>query len=63
MRTTVTIDDTLLADAKAYLGIDNVSQLVSFALREAISIEASRSLAALGGSMPDAEAPPRRRFG
>ena len=62
MRTTVTIDDTLLADAKAYTGIDRTSELIEEALRFVIAREAGRRLAALGGSCPDAKAPPRRRF-
>jgi Arc/MetJ family transcription regulator len=62
MRTTVTLDDELLADAKKYTGINETSELIRKALREMIAKEAARRLARLGGSAPDLEAPPRRRF-
>ena len=62
MRTTVTLDDELLADAKEYTGINETSELIRRALREMIAREAGRRLARLGGSAPDLVAPPRRRF-
>jgi Arc/MetJ family transcription regulator len=62
MRTTVTIDDKLLADAKELSGIQETSALVKQALRQLVHREASRQLAAMGGSAPDLTAPPRRRF-
>jgi len=62
MRTTVTLDDELLADAKEYTGINETSELIRKALREMIAKEAARRLARLGGSAPDLVAPPRRRF-
>ena len=61
MRTTVTIDDELLETARDYTGIEEVPALIREALKTMISLEASRRLAALGGSQPDAEAAPRRR--
>ncbi len=62
MRTTVTIDDELLKDAREYTGLSEVSALVREGLKALVEREAARRLALLGGSMPDAEAAPRRRF-
>ncbi len=62
MRTTVTIEDGLLAKAKEYSGIDENSALVREALRQLVQREAARRLIALGGTEPDIVAPPRRRF-
>jgi Arc/MetJ family transcription regulator len=61
MRTTVTIDDDLLANAQKSSGIKEKSALVSEALRGMIQREAYRRLALLGGSEPGLKAPPRRR--
>jgi Arc/MetJ family transcription regulator len=61
MRTTVTLDDTLLADAQDYTGIQEKSALLNEALRALIQREAARRLALLGGSDPNAKAAPRRR--
>jgi Arc/MetJ family transcription regulator len=62
MRTTVTIDDELLAKAQEYSGLQEKSALVNRALQEMVQREAARRLARLGGSSPNLEAPPRRRF-
>ncbi len=62
MRTTVTLDDDLLAKAEEYTGIVERSALLREALKALIHREASRRMARLGGTMPDAEAAPRRRF-
>ena len=61
MRTTVTLDDELVAKAVARTGIGEKSALLREALRALIQREASRRLIALGGTMPDAVAAPRRR--
>jgi Arc/MetJ family transcription regulator len=61
MRTTVAIDDTLLADASRYTGITETSALVREALTRLVQMEAGRRLALLGGSMPEIEDRPRRR--
>ena len=61
MRTTITIEDELLKTAREYGGVEEVSALVRKALTEMIQREAGRRLAALGGTMPDLKAPPRRR--
>ncbi len=61
MRTTVALDDELLAKAEAYTGIHEKSALIREALRALIEREAARWLARLGGSEPDLAAIPRRR--
>ena len=55
MRTTVTIDDELLARAKETTGIGETGALLKEALKALLHREASRRLAALGGTMPDLE--------
>lgn len=59
MRTTVALDDELLATAAKWSGIGNKSELLNFVLREFIQREAARRLAEMGGSMPDLELTPR----
>lgn len=61
MRTTLAIDDALLAKAKALTGIDENPALVREALKALMARESARRLALLGGSEPDLEALPRRR--
>jgi len=62
MRTTLNLDDELLADARELTGIEERGALVRHALRTLVALEAGRRLAAMGGSDPDAKAAPRRRF-
>jgi Arc/MetJ family transcription regulator len=61
MRTTLNIDDTLLAQAGEYTGETEKTALVRMGLEALIQREASRRLAALGGTMSDLTVPPRRR--
>lgn len=61
MRTTVTLDDTLLAKAMELTGRTEKSALVRDALEALIALESSRRLARLGGSDPEATAAPRVR--
>jgi Arc/MetJ family transcription regulator len=61
MRTTVSIDDDLMAQAREYTGLTENAALIREALKTLIAIEAGRRLARLGGSDPNAKAPPRRR--
>jgi Arc/MetJ family transcription regulator len=61
MRTTVSLDDELLADAHEYTGIKERSALVNEALRALVQREAARRLARLGGSQPELKPIPRRR--
>jgi Arc/MetJ family transcription regulator len=62
MRTTLAIDDALLARAQELTGERKISVLVGEALKALIEREAARRLILLGGSDPDAEAPPRQRL-
>jgi Arc/MetJ family transcription regulator len=61
MRTTVTLEDKLIADAQAYTGIQEKSALLREALKALIQREAAQRLRRLGGSTPDAQYVPRRR--
>lgn len=61
MRTTLALDDELLADAEFYTGIREKSALVREALKALVEREAARRLARLGGSEPDLKPIPRRR--
>ncbi|CAA2155939.1 MULTISPECIES: type II toxin-antitoxin system VapB family antitoxin [Methylobacterium] len=61
MRTTIDLDDKLVADAQRYSGISERSELLREALRALIQRETSRRMALLGGSDPTAKAAPRRR--
>jgi Arc/MetJ family transcription regulator len=61
MRTTITVDDSLVLRASELTGIAEKSMLVRRGLETLIRVESARRLAALGGSDPAATAPPRRR--
>jgi Arc/MetJ family transcription regulator len=61
MRTTVNIDDELLAKARDYSGEKEKTKLLHLGLEALIQREVANRLVALGGTMPDLEAPPRRR--
>jgi len=61
VRATVTIDDDLLNEAIRLTRIEERPALIREALRALIARENARRLASLGGSDPDADAPPRRR--
>ena len=61
MRTTLNIDDALVAEAARVTGIKEKTALVRAGLEELIRRESIRRLIALGGSDPHAKAPPRRR--
>ncbi|MGQ0623396.1 MAG: type II toxin-antitoxin system VapB family antitoxin [Sporichthyaceae bacterium] len=61
MRTTIVLDDELLARASELTGITATTALVREAMTALIQRESSRRLAALGGSDPTATAGPRRR--
>ena len=61
MRTTVSLDDDLVAKATAYTGLKEKSALLREALTALVQREAARRLARLGGSDPQATAAPRRR--
>ena len=61
MRTTLTLDDELVAKAQFYTGIREKSALIREALKALVEREAARRLARLGGSEPDLKRIPRRR--
>jgi Arc/MetJ family transcription regulator len=61
MRTTISIDDDLIAKAQTFTGVKEKSALVREALQALIERESARRLARLGGSEPEFKAPPRRR--
>ena len=63
MRTTVNIDDQLLAKAGKLAGPMDRTALLSEALRALIERESAKRLARLGGTQPFLEAAPRRRTG
>jgi Arc/MetJ family transcription regulator len=62
MRTTIAIDDELFAKAQAFAGVTAKSAVVREALKAFVERETARRLARLGGTIPNAKAPPRRRF-
>jgi Arc/MetJ family transcription regulator len=55
MRTTVALDDELVRKAQEVTGITERTALLREALKALLHVEASRRLAALGGSQPDME--------
>jgi Arc/MetJ family transcription regulator len=61
MRTTVTLDDELMAKARSITGLKETSAVLRTALTALIEQEAARRLARLGGSEPDLRPVPRRR--
>jgi Arc/MetJ family transcription regulator len=61
MRTTVTIDDALLAKAAELTGVTENAALLRQGLQALIRLESGRRLAALGGTDSGASAAPRRR--
>jgi Arc/MetJ family transcription regulator len=61
MRTTIALDDELVAKAQAFTGLKEKSALVREALKALIERESARRLARLGGSEPGLDAAPRRR--
>lgn len=63
MRTTVNIDDALLARAQELTGIREKATLLREGLTALIEREAARRLSALGGTDPGIAHVPRRRAG
>lgn len=61
MRTTLAIDDDLLAEAQKLTGVKERAPLIREALKALIARESARRLARLGGSDQKAKAPARRR--
>lgn len=61
MRTTLNLDDSLLAEAERLTGLSGKTELVREGLQALIERESARRLARLGGSEPKLQAVPRRR--
>lgn len=61
MRTTVNIDDRLLAEASRATGETERAKLLHDGLRALIARENARAIIALRGTEPDAWIPERRR--
>jgi Arc/MetJ family transcription regulator len=61
MRSTINLDDNLMERAKSLTGTKETAALVRQALETLVRVESGKRLIALGGSMPEAEASPRRR--
>jgi Arc/MetJ family transcription regulator len=61
MRTTLHIDEELLAKAMKETGAGTKTEAVRLGLEALVAVAARRRLAALHGKLPDAVAPPRRR--
>lgn len=61
MRTTLALDDDLLAKAESYTGLKEKSALVREALKALIERESARRLALLGGTEPALQPISRRQ--
>ncbi len=61
MRTTVNIDDELLAKASKLAGPMDRTAILSEGLKALIERESAKRLARLGGTQPSIKAAPRRR--
>ncbi len=61
MRTTLALDDDLLAKAQSFTGLTEKSAVVREALKALIERESARRLALLGGSEPELATIARRR--
>ena len=63
MRTTLALDDDLLAKAQALTGVSEKATLVREALRALIQRESAKRLAMLGGTEPQLKSVSRRQSG
>ena len=61
MRTTLNIDEQLLAKASLLTGVKGKTSLVKLGLEALITLESSKRLAKLGGSEKKLEPIPRRQ--
>jgi Arc/MetJ family transcription regulator len=61
MRTTLNIDDELMAAARKAVGVESKTRVIEMGLRALVEAAARQRLAALHGALPKAKAPPRRR--
>jgi len=61
MRTTINLDDHLVAEAQRITGMKERTALIHEGLKALIERESARRLARLGGSEPRLQPVPRRR--
>lgn len=61
MRTTLNIDDELLAKARRLSGLKEKTAVVHAGLEALVALESARRLAALGGTEKELRPAPRRR--
>ena len=61
MRTTLALDDELVAKAQAFTGLKEKSSLVREALKALIERESAGGSRASAAANPNIESPPRRR--
>jgi Arc/MetJ family transcription regulator len=61
MRTTLNLDDALMAEAQRLTGLKERTALVNEALKSLVAQEKARRLARLGGTEPKLRRVPRRR--
>jgi Arc/MetJ family transcription regulator len=61
MRTTINLDEQLIAEAQRMTGTQERTALIHDGLRALIARESARRLARLGGTDPGAKVPRRRR--
>jgi Arc/MetJ family transcription regulator len=61
MRTTLNLDDDLIAEAQRLAGLTERTAVIHEGLRALIERESARRLARLGGSEPALRSVPRRR--
>jgi Arc/MetJ family transcription regulator len=61
MRTTINLDEQLIAEAQRLTGTQERTALIHEGLKALIARESALRLARLGGSDPNAKAPRRRR--
>jgi Arc/MetJ family transcription regulator len=61
MRTTINLDEKLLAQAQLVSGVTERTQLLRDALQALVQRESARRLAKLGGTQPQLQSVPRRQ--
>ncbi len=62
MRTTLALDDVLIAEAQSLTGLNEKTGLIREALKALIERESARRLSQLGGTQPNLKMPRRRRM-
>lgn len=62
MRTTVDLDETLVAQAREVAPGLTKTALIEAGLRALVKLEAARRLSEMGGTQPDLDLPPRRKM-